>query len=129
MLLTALLGLAFLPTAEAEETAKPKVYGLMFHSDHCASCEVLNPKIDGAKANLAGEPVLFVTFDHTDDTTTAQAAMLASALGLADVYGAQEKASGFMLLVDAESGEVRETLVRDMSEEDIETTIRATLGG
>ncbi len=120
--LIATLGLG-LGTAHAAEAAQPEVVGLMFHSDTCGSCKVLNPKLDSVKSGYLAKPILFVTLDHTSDGTKNQAALMAGALGVKEAYAAQEKASGFLLLVDKDSGEVLGKVTRDMTEAEIAATI------
>ncbi|MGF1657097.1 MAG: hypothetical protein ACFCU3_08985 [Verrucomicrobiales bacterium] len=121
----ALLGINSL--AAAEQAQKPQVIGLMLYSDTCASCQVLDPKIEAAKADFKDQALLFATLDHSNDGSKQQASLLAHALGLGELYKAQEKASGFMLLVNAESGEVLATLTRDMSDEDIKAAFTKAL--
>lgn len=94
-------------------------FGLMFHSDTCASCEVLNPKINAVKPEFEEEDILFVSFDHTDASTRNQAKLMAEALGLTPVYEAQRKASGFFLVVDADSGEVLARLGKTAGSQEI----------
>ena len=112
-----LIGITGLATAA--EPVEPKVVGLMFFADTCASCKVLDPKIQAVKGEFVAQPILFATFDHSNDATKAQAAMLAAALGVGDIYKAQEKASGFLILVDAKTKQPIAKLTRDMSEENI----------
>jgi hypothetical protein len=113
--------------ATAAEPVEPKIVGLMFWADTCASCKVLDPKIQAVKGEFTERPILFATFDHSNDVTKAQAAMLAAALGVGDIYKAQEKASGFLILVDAKTRQPIAKLTRDMSEEDIRTEINKAL--
>ncbi len=113
----------------AAEPVEPKVIGMMFYADSCGSCKVLDPKIETVRAGLGDEPILFAKFDHSNELTTAQAAMLASALGVGEAYSAQEKASGFLLLVDAETKAPITKLTRDMSEEEIKAQIDQAVQG
>ena len=115
----AVTGFVGMQTVEAAEAEEPKVIGLMFYSDSCGSCKTLDPKVKTASKDYAEQPILFVTFDHSNDTTKNQSALLASALDMEKVYGAQKKASGFLLLVDPKSGEVISKLTKTMSEDDI----------
>jgi thiol-disulfide isomerase/thioredoxin len=120
-----LIGITGLATAA--EPVEPKVVGLMFWAETCASCKVLDPKIQAVKGEFVQQPILFATFDHSNNGTKAQAAMLAAALGAGDIYRAQEKASGFLILVDAKTKQPIGKLTRDMSEEDIKTEINKAL--
>jgi thiol-disulfide isomerase/thioredoxin len=113
--------------ATAADSVEPKVVGLMFFADTCASCKVLDPKIQAVKGEFVDQPILFATFDHSNDATKVQAAMLATALGVGDIYKAQEKASGFLILVDAKTKQPIAKLTRDMSEEDIKTELNKAL--
>jgi len=121
--LTAILALIGIPALQAMEPAQPKVVGLMFYSDTCGSCKILDPKIETVKKDYVAKPILFATLDHSNDGSKNQAALLADSLGLGKVYAAQEKASGFMLLVNPKTGEVIEKLTRDMTEAEIAATI------
>jgi len=115
--------------ASAAQPVEPKVVGLMFWADTCASCKVLDPKIHAVKGEFVEQPILFATFDHSNDATKLQAAMLATGLGVGDIYKAQEKASGFLILVDAKTKQPVGKLTRDMSEEDIRKEINKALKG
>jgi len=124
--LTALLGIH---STQAMDSAQPKVVGLMFYSDTCGSCKILDPKIESVKKDFLSQPILFTTLDHSNEGSKNQAALLADSLGLGKVYSAQEKASGFMLLVKPDSGEVLGKLTRDMSESDIKAAFESALKG
>lgn len=113
--------------ANAAQPVEPKVVSLMFWADTCASCKVLDPKIHAVKKEFVEQPILFATFDHSNDATKLQAAMLATGLGVGDIYKAQEKASGFLILVDAKTKQPVGKLTRDMSEEDIRKEINKAL--
>jgi len=115
--------------ASAAQPVEPKVVGLMFWADTCASCKVLDPKIHAVKGEFVEQPILFATFDHSNDATKLQAAMLATGLGVGDIYKAQERASGFLILVDTKTKQPVGKLTRDMSEEDIRKEINKALKG
>ncbi|MGF1678895.1 MAG: TlpA family protein disulfide reductase [Candidatus Methylacidiphilales bacterium] len=124
---TAILGVLGLTQLHALEPAQPKVVGLMFYSDTCGSCKILDPKIESVKKDYVTQPILFATLDHSNEGSKNQAALLAETLGLGKVYAAQEKASGFLLLVNPQSGEVITKLTRDMSEADIKAAFDQAL--
>jgi thiol-disulfide isomerase/thioredoxin len=92
---------------EASSIAKPAVYGVLLYADWCGSCKALDPKITQAReeAKLDTKDVLFVTLDLTDEITKHQAAMMAATLGITDIYEANAGKTGFMLLLDADSGQ------------------------
>ena len=123
----AVLGVLGITQIHALEPVQPKVVAVMFHSDHCGSCKILDPKLSAVKPGFLGQPVLFATLDHTSDGTKNQAAMLAHKIGIGEVYKAQDKASGFMLLVKPGSDEIVGKITRDMSEADIKAAIDQAL--
>ncbi len=114
---------------ESSATAKPAVFGVLFYADWCGSCKALDPKVTQAReaANLDAQDVLFVTLDLTNDTTKHQAAMMAATLGISDVYESNAGKTGFMLLLDAESGEKVAQLTNKMEATDIATRIQETV--
>ncbi len=126
---TAVLGVLGLTPLHALEPAQPKVVGLMFYSDTCGSCKILDPKIEAVKGDYTTKPILFATLDHSNDGSKNQAALLAESLGLGKVYADQEKASGYMLLVNPGSGEILAKIDRDMSEAEIKTAFDEALKG
>ncbi len=86
---------------------KPMIYAVMMHADWCGTCKALGPKITQAreKDKLDSKNLLFVKLDLTDETTTHQAAMMAAALGISELYESNAGKTGFMLLINAETGE------------------------
>ncbi len=113
---------------EASESTKADTYAVLFYADWCGSCKVLDPKLEEARASLSDEPVLFATFDMTDENTTKQTAMLANALRMDDLFNENAGRTGFLLLVDAESHEVVDRITREDSAEEIEAKIAAAKG-
>ena len=100
----------------ADDTA-PGIYVVEFHADWCGSCKVLGPEIDKArgKAGLDDSLALFVTLDLTDATKRHQSALLANALGLGEFFQQNAGKTGFAVLVDAKTGEVKGKLTKDMN--------------
>ncbi len=104
----------------------PKLISGMFHSDYCGACKAMEPLIKEAAEKLTDKPVLFVTLDLTDDKTKKQAELLAGALGLDKVWSENHTRTGFMKLVNAETGEDLETItVRHETEDIVETATTA----
>ncbi len=125
----AIVGLATIQNTHALEASKPKVVGVLFYSETCASCKVLDPKIEAVKKEYASKAILFTKLDHSNDGSKNQAALLAGTIGIEKVYKAQEKGSGFMLLVNPKNQEVIAKLTRDMSEADIKAALDKALEG
>lgn len=103
------------PFAHADDH-KPEVMGVLFYADWCGSCKILDPAIEKArgKSDLDNDAILFVRLDLTDATKRHQSELMAHALGLGDFYQKNAGATGFMLLVDAETKEVITRLTKDM---------------
>ncbi|MEM1223508.1 MAG: thioredoxin domain-containing protein, partial [Verrucomicrobiota bacterium] len=108
-------------------SAKPEVLALMFYSESCGSCKILDPKVKAVKENYLTKPILFATFDHSNPASINQAALLAEGLDVEKIYNAQQKASGFMLIIDAESNEILAKLNREMSEAEIKASLDQAL--
>jgi len=111
---------------ESSTTAKPAVYGVLFYADWCGSCKALDPKVAEARkeAKLDNQDILFVTLNMTDETTKHQAAMMAAALWISDLYESNAGKTGFMLLLNAETGEKLAQLTMKMAVDDIVTRIQ-----
>ena len=115
----ALAALAFLlapsPTlagaVPVEGEGGPELYVAKVHADWCGSCKTLVPILEEVRAGVADEPVLFVQLDVTDSTRTAQARLLAAALGVEDHLKANNK-TGLVLLIDAGDKSLLETVTK-----------------
>ncbi|MEM7401078.1 MAG: thioredoxin domain-containing protein [Pseudomonadota bacterium] len=121
-LIIPLLFITFPLASQAEETKaeKPAVYAVTMHADWCGACKALAPKISQARetAKLDEKEVLFVKFDLTNDKTKHQAGMMAAALGITELYMSNAGKTGFLLLINAESGEI---IARITSKQDVES--------
>lgn len=113
-------GFAFVARAPAQNVGapgagEPEFVAATFASAWCSSCKVLKPKLAKIIPAFATEPVAFVEFDFTfgpGDEVKAEA----ERYGLADIYERNKGATGFTLLVDADTGEIVDTLTMNFSE-------------
>ena len=116
------LGLSPAPTlagtVAVEGEGDPALYVAKVHADWCGSCTALVPILEEVRAEVADEPVLFVQLDVTDSTRTAQARLLAAALGVEDHFKANNK-TGLVLLIDAQDHTLLETVTRQNSAAEI----------
>ncbi|MEO1718091.1 MAG: thioredoxin domain-containing protein [Planctomycetota bacterium] len=110
----------------AAEAEAPKLIVMKFHADWCGRCRAMEAPTTQARAALVDEPVLFVTFDFTDQSTARQAEFLANVTGYETVWGTYERQTGFSLVVNTESGEVV-TELRTPDAAAIEASIREHL--
>ncbi len=114
----------------AEATAEqPAVIGVLFYADWCGSCQVLDPVIEKArgKSDLDNQPVLFVRLDLTNATSRYQAGLLAESLGLGAIYNKNAGATGYMLLLDADTKAPVARLTKSMDANEITASIKAAI--
>lgn len=126
----AVIPAAITPAQAAQASApaeKARVVGVLFYADWCASCKVLDPKIQAVKRDFAEDSVLFTRFDLTDEFTRRQSLLLAEQLGLGEIARKHGNTTGFMLLVSNADGRVLGRLVRTNSEADIRQSIQGAL--
>lgn len=128
-LLMVILAFPLQAQAEAVHHKTPELIGVLYYADWCGSCKILDPQVKKArgKAGLDDMPIVFVRMDLTDKTTSAQSAMLASSLGLGDVYADNKGKTGYMAVVDANTKEVVARIDKTMPADDIAALIKGKL--
>ena len=87
----------------------PEIIAATFSSAWCSSCKILKPRLADVIPDFANDPVKFVEFDFTFGQR-ADIAEQAEQEGLEDIYPRFKGATGFTLLVDAETGEIVDML-------------------
>lgn len=112
--------------AEYTYEGEPEVVAATFSSAWCSACKVLEPRLAKVIPDFAGKPVKFVELDFTFGQR-AEIKELAEREGLGDVYPRFEGATGFTLLVDAETGEIIDMLTVEHSKEAMRTVIAQTI--
>ena len=107
MLCILMLAIPLLTNADTDRAKKSIVYAVLMYADWCGSCKTLDPKITQAreKDGLDEKNILFVTLDLTNETTSHQAAMMAEALNITELYESNAGKTGFMMLINSETGE------------------------
>ncbi len=117
--------------AEEMKAERPAVYAVTMHADWCGACKALAPKISQARetAKLDEKDVLFVKFDLTNDKTKHQARMMAAVLGITELYESNSGKTGFLLLINAESGEIIARITHKLDVESISAKITETIEG
>lgn len=116
LLMLGLIATFIMPASvNAETKAANSLYAVAFHADWCGSCKVLGPNVIKArgKADLDNKNVLFVKLDLTNAATRHQASLMASALNISDFYKENAGKTGFVLLVNAQTGEIVGKLTKD----------------
>lgn len=112
-------------TASAEKSSK--LYALTFHADYCGACKKLKPNVMELQTKTEGESVEWVSFDFTSAESKEKSEELATELGVADLYK-ENQATGFVLLVDADSKEEVGKLTSNQSSDEMYQTIKNILG-
>ena len=113
--LFSLFGRTSATDAEYAHAENPEIIAATFSSAWCSACKVLEPRLKAVIPDFADEPVKFVRLDFTLGQRGAVAEK-AEAEGLAHIYPDYKGATGFTLLVDAETGEIVDSLTIKHSE-------------
>jgi thiol-disulfide isomerase/thioredoxin len=111
-------------TASAEKTTK--LYALTFDSDYCGACKKMKPNVMELQTKAEGESVEWVKFDFTSKESKTKSKELATELGVVDLYK-KNQATGFVLLVDADSKEKVGKLTSKQSSDEMYQTIKNIL--
>ena len=123
------------PTAHAdnhgEKMTKPGTTVVAYHADWCGSCKILGPKMENAMNSLDAETkakLKKVKFDFTDDATKATTKEKAEKHNLAAMLpsGEGKPPTGFVKVIDTETGAVLAKITKAMSEEEIAGVLKAT---
>ncbi len=115
---------AFVLMAEIDEA--PQLMVVKFHADWCGSCRALGPALTDLSNKLDGQAVLFTELDMTNQTRKHQSLLLASALGLSEVV-TQNPGTGFMLVIDGKTKEVKAKLDKTQSVKEMAKVITGLL--
>jgi hypothetical protein len=86
----------------------------------------MGPVLRDLQNKMDGKPILFSTLDRTNQSTSHQAQMLASALGIQKTY-ATTPGTGFLLVLDANSKEVLARLTKKQSVKEMSKVIQEFL--
>lgn len=114
------------PKAVQGAAGAPQLIAATFRSAWCSSCKILEPNLAKAMPAFADKAVEFVEFDFTFGENEKLAA-LAAAHDLTRLYEANKGATGFTVLVDADTGAIVDTLTMNFTAKDIEGAISRAL--
>ncbi|MBL1431364.1 MAG: hypothetical protein COA60_007655 [Robiginitomaculum sp.] len=104
---------------KAVETDQP-LLAVMFYSNWCGACLILDPKIEAVKPVFKDRPVDFVKFDFSFALVRGKALQaLAKEKNLSEIYQNNKGKTGFMLLVNPVSSQVLDVITMDDSANDI----------
>ena len=111
---------------QAKSDTQAKILAVKFHADYCGACKALNKPLDDLATKLEGESVKFVKFDFTSDESKKKSEQMASELKVDDVYKKND-GTGYVLLIDSESGETLATLTRKHSVDEMYEIVKKYL--
>jgi len=100
---------------DAPEVAGPKVIAVKFHADWCGYCKAMGDVYAEMQAKFDRQPVLWITLDQTREHDRTQSEYLAHAMGMKDIWSEHGGKTGFILLVNAETGQVMEKLTHEQT--------------
>jgi thiol-disulfide isomerase/thioredoxin len=113
---------AVIPAADKPLTA------VMFYSNWCGACQILDPKIDSVKPDFASRPVNFVKFDFSYALLRGEALRkLADENNLTHIYAQNKSKTGFMLLIDPDTEQVLDVVTVRDNAPDIAAKLNASL--
>ena len=105
----ALTGRTSATSAQYTFEGEPEIVAATFSSAWCSACKILKPRLSEVIPDFSDRPVKFVEFDFTFGQRE-EIADQAKAEGLDHIYPQFEGATGFTLLIDADTGEIVDTL-------------------
>lgn len=100
---------------QAQITQEQPVTAVMFYSNWCGACQILDPKIEAVKPAFADRNVDFVKFNFSYALVRGKALQdLAEEKNLTKIYAKNKGKTGFMLLVDPVNEKVMDVItIRD----------------
>lgn len=106
-------------SAQAESLeGEPRLVAAMFRSSWCSACRVLEPRVEDVREDYADRPVEFVRFDFTLGRRDSLR-QRAEAEGIVEVFDELEGRTGFLVLMDRETGQVFEIVTMRYGREEI----------
>tara|TARA_R110000868_G_scaffold13609_2_gene63227 strand:- start:1347 stop:1799 length:453 start_codon:yes stop_codon:yes gene_type:complete len=97
---------------------RPRLVAAMFRSSWCGSCRILEPRIDDVRPDYADAAVEFVRFDFTLGQRSSVRDIAVEA-DITELYDRLVGRTGFMVLMDRETGTVFEILTTNYDREHI----------
>lgn len=114
------------PSVEQRAAGAPQVIAASFTSAWCSACRILEPRLAEAMPKFKDSAIEFVDFDFTFGEDGKLAALAASH-DLTRLYEANKGATGFTVLVDADTGAIIDTLTMNFTAPDIERALERAL--
>lgn len=105
----------------------PEVILVKFHSDNCTNCTELEPRLTELEKTYKDKAALFVTFDLTSEQSKNQAELMASLLGLGQLWQENAGQTGLIHVVNAKTLESVAVLKNGQSAEDMSVVLAQAL--
>lgn len=112
-------------TTTADEEIK--LIAVRMYADWCGYCKTLDAKLEDIKPEFEGSGTLFTYFDLTDEYQHSQTRLMAERMNLSHIYETYGERTGFMVLVDPETGEVLQEISSEPEPDAIRAALRAAL--
>jgi thiol-disulfide isomerase/thioredoxin len=104
--LSLMLAAFFMPTT-VQAYGEPDMYVVMFRSDTCPPCRIVEPNLHKALTNLSDPRIEYVTFDRSNRATSLQSEHRAFDRSLVRQYNKWLGMTGFAAIID---GDTKRTL-------------------
>lgn len=91
------------------QAEQPRLVAAMFRSSWCSACRILEPRVDDVRAEFADAPIDWVRFNFTWGERDGLRE-LAIAEGIEPLYDQFAGSTGFLVLMDRDSGQVFEII-------------------
>jgi thiol-disulfide isomerase/thioredoxin len=93
--------------AAIEIEDRPRLVAAVFRSSWCSACRILEPRVEDVREDYLDAPVEFLRFDFTMGRRGTLRASAEDA-GISELYDRLEGRTGFMVLMDRETGQIFE---------------------
>ena len=101
---------------------RPRLVAAMFRSSWCGACRILEPRVDDVREDYQDAAVEFIRFDFTLGRR-AGLRERAEEAGISEVFLELEGRTGFMLLIDRDTGQVFEAVTTDHNRDNIRAAL------
>ena len=101
---------------------RPRLVAAMFRSSWCGACRILEPRIDDVRPDYTDAAIEFIRFDFTMGQRGAVRELAVEA-DITELYDRLVGRTGFMVLMDRETGTVFEIVTTNYDREHIREAI------
>ncbi|WP_300543068.1 hypothetical protein [Maricaulis sp.] len=126
--LAAFLGPNFVRASwdEPVSAGQPRLVAAMFRSSWCSACRILEPRVEDVREAFGEAPIGWVRFNFTWGERGGLRD-LAVEEGIAPLYDRMDGRTGFLVLMDRETGQVFEIVTMDYGREQIREALERWL--